>query len=760
MGVNFYQNLIDKKQLDSNVTIFFFIMYFILFLILVNIIIITICHSKIINKTGPTGPVGFKGNRGISGYDGECNSDCYKIELRMELINHIQEVYNELLKKNNKEQIDILQKINDPKTKKLINIKLKNNLLNSYVENITYSQQYNDAKSGNKTVTEVNSYIKSIIEKWITLIYNELRDSNKFSKSKEHNFFLDKYANNNNTNWKRNINPFEDIQKYDLYNWGKTRVFKPLSIYIDNNPNNNNYLPQDGKPPLKLLHTNHYKYLYENKTHETRDEKIKKEISKYPNNEGSIWQNNNVVKYKKEDYYPVGDLIIGPQNNYKKSTESYIKDPDNNEIYKFSTLQDKNLDSFNSKGRRKFKMKGCRQIRVKVPWDKGGGFMRGKNKIEKIVICPRGNQLNLNSPDKETILVTGDVAKPNDYEKMWDNTNSYEKTNLTIWRPKCPYGYESLSDIASLGTDKPKKNDYRCVPKKCLKENTKKLKTILKTFDNKEIVGYSDVNNDLHATDNNSYNFFRFKTKDQKQLYTINKQCKTTADTKAKEVEDRYRKLGYGWHGRPVRNPKYSIFSYLVQMPEAIISSKTTNYKYYIVHVDLYNNDDSSDAKLKTSAKNLYYILTLNYNNFKYDRCFSTFGNENELIRTRIRSEDQSYWIIEPVNQGDTSNTSEIRLKSKKTGKYFAHNRNHNLRRDLVKNRVFEKQVTLNEIEDKDSSIFVNIKSAFGTNVESAIEDSIPRLEHKYYLNDEKNIINTSYDKNHIYPKRGIQPKK
>ena len=766
IGVNFYQNLIDKKQLNQNVTIFFFIMYFILFFILVNIIIITICHSKILNQTGPTGPVGFRGNRGVGGYSGECNSNCYKIELRMELINFIQDTYNNLLSKDNKPNINIKNVIKEAKTKKIVNIKLKNNLLNDYVDNITYSQQYQDAISGEKKVEEINTYIKSIIEKWITAIYNTLPNNNKHSTNKNDNFFLDKYANNNNTTWKNNVNPFEEIQKYDLYNWGRTRVFKPLKIYIDNNPNNSNYLPQDGRPPLKLLHTNHYKFLYENEIHDTKDNKIKNEIKNYPGNKGSIWKNNNVVTYRKEDYYPVGDLIIGPNNEYVSSDESYIKDPEYNETYKFSKLQDTDdATQFKKKYKgRKVKKTNCRNIVRKIEWDYKGGYLRklDKYKREKIIVCPRDKNMSFKTPNKETILVTGDVADPEDYEELWNNKDSYEKMNMTIWRPKCPYGYESLSDIATTGTEKPTKYDFKCVPKKCLTENKEDLKTILKTYDNKEIVGYSNNEDTLKASDKNSYNFFRFKTKEQKPLYSINKQCKTSADTKAKQVEDRYRKLGYGWHGRPVRNPKYSIFSYLVQMPEAIISSKTTNYKYYIIHVDLYDNDDAQDANLKTSAKNLYYILTLNYNNFKYDRCFSTFGEGNELIRTRIRSEDQSYWIIEPVDKEDPKKKSGIRLKSKKTGKYFQHIRNNNLRRDLVKNRVFEKQVNENEIDDKDkdSLIFVNIKSAFGTNVETTFEDGKPRIDEKYYLNEDENIINSSYDKNHIYPKRGVNKSK
>jgi len=751
-------------------------MYFILFLILINIIIITVCQSRILNQTGPSGPVGFRGNRGEGGYGGECNSNCYKIELRMELINFIEDTYNKLLKNDvdyKGGEIDIKKIIKEEKTDKLVNIKLKNILLNDYVDNITYSREYQDAirdteedaaNSSKKTVGEINEYIKSIIEKWITLIYENLHNNNKHIINKDVNFFLDENANNNNTEWVNDNNPFETIQKYDLYQWGRTRVFKPLKIYIDNNPSNSNYLPQDGKPPLKLLHTNHYKFLYENKTHDSKNNDIKDKVAKYPKNKGSIWKNNNVVKYRNEDYYPVGDLIIGPDNNYTTTDKSSIRDPESNETYDFSTRQgDANLDGFYDDGKRGIKggkkrtaLGKCKEITVKTEWEYKGGMFRDKYKKEKVIICPREHKLGFKTPNKETILVTGDVADPEDYVELWNNNDSYEKMNMTIWRPTCPTGYESLSDVATTGTEKPTDYDFKCVPKKCLTTNTKKMKTILKTYNNEEIVGYSNNDDALKASDDNSYNFFRFKTKDQKPLYTINDQCKSITETKAKPVEDRYKKLGYGWHGRSVRNPKYSIFSYLVQMPEAIISSKETNYKYYIVHADLYNSDNNPDSNFKTSAKNLYYILTLNYNNYKYDRCFSTFGESEELIRTRIRSEDQSYWIIEPVKVDGKGSNEEIRLKSKKTGRYFQHNRNTNLRRDLVKNRVFEKQVT-KDTEDN-ALVFVNVKSAFGTNIDTSqeIKNSTSRNQDKFYLNDDENIINKS--KTYDYPKRGITP--
>ena len=47
----------------------------------------------------------------------------------------------------------------------------------------------------------------------------------------------------------------------------------------------------------------------------------------------------------------------------------------------------------------------------------------------------------------------------------------------------------------------------------------------------------------------------------------------------------------------------------------------------------------------------------------------------------------------------------------------------------------------------------MNVKSAFGTNVKTALEKGEPRNQEKYYLNNDENIINKSNQ--YEYPKRG-----
>ena len=68
-------------------------------------------------------------------------------------------------------------------------------------------------------------------------------------------------------------------------------------------------------------------------------------------------------------------------------------------------------------------------------------------------------KISFKGPSKKTVLITGDVESPEDYYLLWDNKNSYERNNVSIWRPKCPLGYESMSDVAIHGFDKPKNNN-------------------------------------------------------------------------------------------------------------------------------------------------------------------------------------------------------------------------------------------------------------------------------------------------------------
>ena len=69
-----------------------------------------------------------------------------------------------------------------------------------------------------------------------------------------------------------------------------------------------------------------------------------------------------------------------------------------------------------------------------------------KDKSENLIAYDEG-------PEKETILVSGDVVDPIDYKLLWDNQKGCKKcgdndfVNFKIYRPIAPKGYIALGDV-------------------------------------------------------------------------------------------------------------------------------------------------------------------------------------------------------------------------------------------------------------------------------------------------------------------------
>ena len=82
-------------------------------------------------------------------------------------------------------------------------------------------------------------------------------------------------------------------------------------------------------------------------------------------------------------------------------------------------------------------------------------------------------------PEKETLLVSGDVQPPIDFELIWDNNvgcSECQNNKVKIYRPIAPEGYVCMGDYATTGDKKtdvnldPKQTNIRCVPKDCVRE--------------------------------------------------------------------------------------------------------------------------------------------------------------------------------------------------------------------------------------------------------------------------------------------------
>jgi hypothetical protein len=799
-------NIFNNYKNENTNALYFYIIYGIFFIILINILCLLNFYSKIINKTGYPGEIGDIGDKGNRGENGTCTVNCNKNKCKDKFIDVINEKYKELYKtdktiikeikskdldKNKKQLLENIKslktKIEDFKLKKnplneiidtnklykqivndiidntiedkiknitysrkdynyvlnikkelekidriikdiefeikqlddrfkkididsIIDRKLINNLLSEIVINLCNSQQYQKAIEIKKP-KEVDAYISDFLKIMVETIYNNLENKNSF--------FNSSYANDKNTKFKQN--PFKLLEKYDVYYWGVERIFKPLKINI-NNTLEDNFLPTEHKPTLHFLNTNNVEWIYDDSTGH-KDPKI------------SFFRPGNLIKYKKEKYYPIGNII---------SNEKNIKTSD---IF---------TNKFHIRDNEKLNEKSKKKL-YERSWDL------------------KNDSGEVNIPKKETIMVTGDISTPIDLIKVSDNIGSQERNNISIWRLKCKEGYNSLSDYAILGHTKPDldKLTIKCLPEKCLIDNNDI--DIKKNYYDGSFgkIYYSkdkdDNNFNIDANQKNSYNTFRHsKDYENNKLKKINEDCLKTTKRSISELTDN--KLGLGWIGRPLREPKYSIFSFLVQFPHGIIANKATNFKYYIIHTELYNNRNKPQQnKFKTDAKNLYYVLTLNPKDNTYNQCLSV--NKNKIIRTNIRNEEQCYWVLDKVNR---DNYDEIRLisyqsyknnKSDKTkNKFLVHNRRKDLRRDIVRQRVFEQLKLEQNVTDKDLITFVNIKSTFGTNISTGFEETKYRKNNKnnnYYnlatkvTNTDKNTQNNKHTQK-TFKKRGI----
>ncbi|MBO6490842.1 MAG: hypothetical protein HVK24_03910 [Pelagibacteraceae bacterium] len=112
------------------------------------------------------------------------------------------------------------------------------------------------------------------------------------------------------------------------------------------------------------------------------------------------------------------------------------------------------------------------------------------------------------------------------------------------------------------------------------------------------------------------------------QFYYIDDKCLLPTSKKPKEIGKNVEEVGgIGWFGSPKRNPKYSIYSYLGMVEEAIVTNKATGRKYYIIHTG-------------RNYSNSYNILRYESKRGKYTKAL-TRKSGNRVYVTNHNPEDQ-----------------------------------------------------------------------------------------------------------------------
>jgi hypothetical protein len=486
---------------DPMLYVLFWIVYLIICMSLANGIAITYFWNILQTKTGPPGFRGPEGDIGNSGIKGKCLSTCSTKTCSINLRKVVE---------------DELERLN-----KGVPVKLTNSMLLFKIDQMCNSKDY-EIVAPMKGPNNVLSYMTEKWIIWINLIYNAAGIDFFTNESAEDDY-----------NWPTGVNPFDEISKYDLWNWGLTRDFEPLAIEICNDPSKSNEFPKHNKQRFKYIYTNSYSWVVD-------DYKSKARL------DVSIWKPNQAI-FENERYYPVGYVAVGPARwgeygsapKFADSIRVTGKGPDKSTIVVTGDVKPP-IDyiwKWNSAGSPMY-WGGSMWTPVPPPGYVclGDVMVMGWNKPpigEAAPIRCVPAKFVQPIPNGGKVLIYNDKGS-----RAYADGSIFGMNNGAYGRGSPENGY----------------NCFRCV------------------------IGYPG------SMGNGSFPFYRIL--DEKLI--IN-------SASIKDINTRYTDKALGWHGSPQREPKYSIFSFLGLVPETIITSKISSRKYYMMHSgDYYHNDDNN----------------------------------------------------------------------------------------------------------------------------------------------------------------------
>jgi hypothetical protein len=571
------------------------IVYIATLITFLNMIATGIFHMTLQNKRGPVGLRGQTGDTGNDGDTGKCDSDCNKSICVIKIKSYIEKIYNKMLNQDG--------------------LSIDNKYINEKIKQMCYSQQAKEV-SKLKSSKDLINYLGQTWKKWFDIMYqldtSEEKDNfkNWFQRYQTFDEYLDGKAS-------------QEIKKYDVYHWGMSRLFKPQKIEFCSDPAVNKEMIQGENPSIKAILSNYYEKIWDD-----RGSGIKMNVSFY---------RPKMITYKNRKYYPLGDILL-PNKHNGENSKRYFREFEGNDMGEHNNI-DLNIT------------------------DNGG-------------------------PSRPTILVNSDsrfVQPPKKYIKVWDEyRHRSRRSRIQIWKPldftsKCIDGkernFKCLGVISGWGNPNEKyKNNPESTPIRCIAED------ILETVPKKEERVWTNRNyNKFSSGVKRFFNISRRRPsmfssghENKDPSYTEYYYTKVNNDPLKSDGSDYYRikpssfvkidppNIEYnddksiGWHGDPIRNPKYSINSFLDNVPESIITNLESNIRYLLVNAKLHD-------------KNLYTIHYYNRHTDDYKLCLLTKGDYVYRSGKCDLNNDHELWIvIFPKNTKDF-----FLLKNKATGKYL-----------------------------------------------------------------------------------------
>jgi hypothetical protein len=273
---------------------------------------------------------------------------------------------------------------------------------------------------------------------------------------------------------------------------------------------------------------------------------------------------------------------------------------------------------------------------------------------------------NSPGPQRETIIVSGDVVGPIDYDLIWTNNKFW------IWRPIAPLDYISLGDIVTFSERIPltgNRAPIRCVPYNITIRMNPNGNLLWSSYGSNTpthatILGFtpndgSFVDSGLHTSTLNCYNMFRTviglnstnipESDINGGFYYLDSNKYDSGFTIGSErgsVIDEKNKVGKGYLKFPKKDSKYSVLSYLNLKNNPVLKHQMTNTQ---INCQLIEN----------AISNAYLVSTGTTENFK--NCLNFNGKK---ILTSLCDDTIDNQIFNIIFTGNMKNECKLRHNS------------------------------------------------------------------------------------------------
>jgi len=254
--------------------------------------------------------------------------------------------------------------------------------------------------------------------------------------------------------------PLEIIKKYDIWNFAENYEMIPLVV---EKCIGSSTTPRGNDPALFVVYTNNYEKVYDTNTREdewyssntycqneqmgddkTNPNNLKTCLYYKTNDQGHSYLKGSQTAFKKTEHLNKNEISL---YHPKKQWFTIKNDITGNEE-KISAYY---IDKYN---RRYFPVGSVWTAKNDTKRDKANNFNPHTNNQ-----CSGHNAIG---PQKETILVSGNLRPPIDYKLKWKSKEGCEQCqpdgplyDISIWSPIAPTGYVTLGDYAKTGKEKP-----------------------------------------------------------------------------------------------------------------------------------------------------------------------------------------------------------------------------------------------------------------------------------------------------------------